>query len=139
MVHQDLVRGLQMPHQGRPGMTARQVLRVMLIKQMTQLSYQDPLKPLDNQEFIAQMAQFTSLDQTRQLNDKLAQLLSTQSSLQSVGLIGKTAEFKLESGETLAGTVTALSFAGETPELTITASGGQTISGLSLSQIVSVR
>lgn len=106
---------------------------------VTQLSYQDPLKPLDNQEFIAQMAQFTSLDQTRQLNDKLAQLLSTQSSLQSVGLIGKTAEFKLESGETLAGTVTALSFAGETPELTITASGGQTISGLSLSQIVSVR
>ncbi len=106
---------------------------------VTQLSYQDPLKPMDNQEFIAQMAQFTSLDQTRQLNDKLAQLLSTQSSLQSVGLIGKTAEFKLESGETLAGTVTALSFAGETPELTITASGGQTISGLSLSQIVSVR
>lgn len=106
---------------------------------VTQLSYQDPLKPLDNQAFISQMAQFTSLDQTRQLNDKLAQLLSTQSSLQSVGLIGKTVEFNLASGGTLAGKVTALSFAGATPELTITTGAGQTISGLSLSQITSVR
>ena len=38
---------------------------------VTQLSYQDPLKPIDNQEFIAQLAQFTSLDQTRQVNERI--------------------------------------------------------------------
>ena len=32
----------------------------------TQLTYQDPLKPLDNQEFMAQIAQFTTLQQTQQ-------------------------------------------------------------------------
>lgn len=39
LVLQDLLRGLSMPHQGRPGMSARQVLRVLLVKQLTQLSY----------------------------------------------------------------------------------------------------
>ena len=32
---------------------------------VTQLSFQDPLKPIDNQAFIAQIAQFTALEQSR--------------------------------------------------------------------------
>jgi len=36
----------------------------------SQLTNQDPMKPMDNTEFMAQLAQFTSLEQTRQLNDK---------------------------------------------------------------------
>ena len=32
---------------------------------LTQLSWQDPLKPMDNQTFMAQMAQFTALEQTQ--------------------------------------------------------------------------
>ena len=35
---------------------------------MTQLRYQDPLNPMDDREFIAQMAQFSSLEQMQQLN-----------------------------------------------------------------------
>lgn len=34
---------------------------------VTQLKYQDPLKPLDNQAFIAQTAQFSQLSQTTEL------------------------------------------------------------------------
>ena len=45
---------------------------------VTQLSYQDPLKPIDNQEFIAQLAQFTSLDQARQHNERIDSLLAIQ-------------------------------------------------------------
>lgn len=51
---------------------------------LTQLTYQDPLKPMDNQQFMAQMAQFTSLEQTQQLNQKMATLISNQAALQSV-------------------------------------------------------
>ncbi|MEW9124834.1 MAG: flagellar hook capping FlgD N-terminal domain-containing protein [Thermotaleaceae bacterium] len=35
---------------------------------VTQLRYQDPLNPVDDKEFIAQMAQFTSLEQMQNLN-----------------------------------------------------------------------
>jgi len=105
---------------------------------LTQLTYQDPLKPMDNQEFMAQIAQFTSLEQTQQINTKLDTLLSSQSSLQSVGLIGKTVEVKTQSG-TAVGTVSSLSLASGSPQLTITTTSGTTLSGISLSQINTIR
>lgn len=104
---------------------------------MTQLTYQDPLKPMDNQEFMAQMAQFTTLEQTQQLNNKIETLINNQSALQSVGLIGRTVDV-LVSGVTQTGTVTALSLSGQSPSITVNTSGGA-ISNLSLSQIIAVR
>lgn len=105
---------------------------------LTQLTYQDPLKPMDNQEFMAQIAQFTSLEQTQQINTKLDTMLSSQSSLQSVGLIGKTVEVSTQSGTTV-GTVSSLSIASGSPQLTITTTAGATLPGISLSQIQTIR
>lgn len=105
---------------------------------LTQLNYQDPMKPMDNQQFMAQLAQFTSLEQTQQLNTKIDQLISTQAALQSVGLIGRTVDITVSSG-TVTGTVKALSLSGDSPQLTVLSSTGQTLSGISLSQIAAVR
>lgn len=41
---------------------------------ITQLRNQDPLKPMDNTEFIAQMAQFSALEQMQQLNQGFSQM-----------------------------------------------------------------
>lgn len=38
---------------------------------LTQLQYQDPLEPMDNQESIAQMAQFSALEQMQNLNSNM--------------------------------------------------------------------
>ncbi|OWQ46380.1 flagellar hook capping protein [Roseateles noduli] len=105
---------------------------------LTQLTFQDPLKPMDNQEFMAQMAQFTSLEQTQQLNGKLDALLSTQAALQSVGLIGRTVDVTTETG-TVTGTVASLSLAGDSPSISVRTSAGATLSNLSLNQISAVR
>ena len=42
----------------------------------TQLANQDPLDPMDDREFIAQLAQFSSLEQMNNLNDKTADMIN---------------------------------------------------------------
>lgn len=115
------------------GIGVQDFLKILL----TQLSFQDPLKPMDNQQFMAQMAQFTTLQQTQELNSKIDALLSTQASLQSVGLLGRSVEITTDGGS-VSGTVTALSFAGSAPTLTVLTSAGATLANVSLSQVVSV-
>jgi len=105
---------------------------------LTQLSFQDPLKPLDNQEFIAQMAQFTNLEQTRQLNDRLDSLLTVQSASQSIGLIGKTVEVRTASGSTI-GAVTTVTFQAGSPALTVKTESGEFLTNVNLSQVFLVR
>ena len=105
---------------------------------LTQLTYQDPLKPMDNQQFMAQMAQFTSLEQTQQLNNKIATLITNQAALQSVGLIGKTVDITTASGS-VTGTVSALSLSGDSPLITVRTTAGATMTNISLSQLASVR
>jgi flagellar basal-body rod modification protein FlgD len=105
---------------------------------LTQLNYQDPLKPMDNQEFMAQMAQFTALEQSQRLNDKLDQLITNQAALQSVGLIGRTVDITGNHGN-VTGTVTSLSLQGEAPAISVSTSTGTSLTGISLSQITAVR
>ncbi len=45
---------------------------------ITQLKQQDPLSPVQNTEFIAQMAQLTSLEQLQELNKNINQLVELQ-------------------------------------------------------------
>jgi flagellar basal-body rod modification protein FlgD len=65
-------------------------------------------------------------------------MLTTQASLQSIGLLGRTVEINSGTGA-IVGTVTALSLATDTPQLTLTPTNGAPITGISLSQITSVR
>ena len=104
----------------------------------TQLSFQDPLKPLDNQQFMPQMAQFAALEQTRTMNDNLESLLAVQSAAQSIGLIGRTVEVATESGSVL-GQVSSLRFNNGQPLITVKTSSGQFLTDLSLGNIMVVR
>ncbi len=64
---------------------------------LTQLQSQDPLKPLDNQEFAAQLATFNSLDQLMSINKKLDSTQGVQlhlSQLEATALIGKDVQAK---------------------------------------------
>ena len=43
-----------------------------------QLKHQDPLAPQDGTQFVAQLAQFNSLEQLISINDRLGQLVTTK-------------------------------------------------------------
>lgn len=104
----------------------------------SQLNNQDPLKPVDNQEFVAQIAQFATLEQSRQLNANIEQLLSVQSSMQSVGLLGKNVDVS-QNGMLVSGRVTALDVSTGAPLLTITTTAGDFQNNISPSQLISIR
>jgi flagellar basal-body rod modification protein FlgD len=115
-------------------LTQQDFLKVLL----TQLTYQDPMKPMDNQQFMAQLAQFSTLQQTQQLNTNIETLIGNQSALQSVGLIGRTVDITTDSG-TATGTVTQLALSGTSPIMTVKTSSGALLSNIGLSQIQNIR
>jgi flagellar basal-body rod modification protein FlgD len=59
---------------------------------ITQLQNQDPLSPMDNSQFLSQMAQFSSLEQMQNLNQSFDQsmvLSQTLNNTSAAGLIGR--------------------------------------------------
>src|SRR6185436_11841697 len=118
------------------GVSQMDFLRILA----TQLSFQDPMKPIDNQEFIAQLAQFTTLEQTRQLTDRLEALLGVQASTQSVALIGKTVEVSTGTGAgTATGTVTTVRFNAGQPLLSLKLADGSFLTDVNPSSVTLVR
>jgi flagellar basal-body rod modification protein FlgD len=105
---------------------------------LTQLQFQDPMKPMDNQEFMAQMAQFTTLEMSRQQNDKTETLLTIQSATQALSLIGKTVEVRTDAGAQV-GSVTAVAFQNGSPVMTVKTASGAYLTDVRLSQVALVR
>lgn len=107
---------------------------------LTQLNFQDPMEPVDNREFLAQIAQFSALEQARQTGESISDIVTLNSTSQSVSLLNKYVEVLTVSG-TASGTVSAIRFSSEGPLLTITPSvtGGGVLTDVKLSQINLVR
>lgn len=117
---------------GASTLTLQDFLQVLT----TQLTYQDPLKPLDNQQFMAQIAQFTTLEQTQQMTANLQSLAANQAAQQSVGLLGQHV-YLVGSADTSPSQVTEVSLSGGTPTFTVT-NGTTSTPGVTLSQIARV-
>jgi flagellar basal-body rod modification protein FlgD len=105
---------------------------------LTQLTYQDPLKPIDNFEFVSQLAQFSQIQQGQVMSDRLLQLVSAQSTLRATSLLGKTVEIAA-GNVTLTGKVEAVSFQNGDPRLTIRTANDQLITNQALSAISQIR
>lgn len=65
---------------------------------VAQLRAQDPLEPVKDQEFTAQLAQFSMLDGIEKLNANFGDLLAMQQLTQGAGLLGKSVIYTLSDG-----------------------------------------
>ena len=105
---------------------------------LAQLSFQDPLEPMDNSEFLAQLAQFSSIAQMSENGDFLESIAYINSASQGASLLGKNIEVRIQSG-TVNGTVSAVKFTQEGLRLSITRSDdGSTLDNIRYAQILQV-
>jgi len=105
---------------------------------LTQLNAQDPLKPMDNTAFVAQLAQFSQLAQTQELSANINQLLAVQTAVQSVSLLGHTVSVA-SGGNVATGSVTDISVSGNAPVLTVHPASGTDLTGVALKQVFDIR
>jgi flagellar basal-body rod modification protein FlgD len=116
------------------GLSFEALLKIVL----TQLTYQDPLKPMDNFQFVSQLAQFSQIQQSQEMVESLAVLARAQATNQAAGLLGKAVDVSAGAG-TLSGHVVAVSFESGAPTLTIQTDEGQTVSSLPLASVSQIR
>ena len=105
---------------------------------LAQLQFQDPLEPVDNREFLAQLAQFSNLEQSRQLSMNSEALLTMTSASQALTLLNRKVEVSQAGGTTVSGTVTAIQFTATGPDLTVDVNGS-VLTGIRLPQVSLVR
>lgn len=87
---------------------------------VTQLRYQNPLKPMDNSEFIAQMAQFSSLEQMQNLNAGFNSLFGLKQLTAGSRLIGRTIEGRdSKTGKPVTGIVSAVKVEDDVTKLVV--------------------
>ena len=75
---------------------------------MAQLQNQDPMKPMDDTQMIAQMAQFSALEASQQLNATMQTSNNMQTVLQAGALIGKYIQANQADGTSTTGAVTSV-------------------------------
>jgi len=91
---------------------------------MKQLAYQDPLSPMEDKEFIAQMAQFSSLEQmtamsqsftklSHSLSSDFARIAQLISGTEAASALGKTVELAIGDGKAIQGVVRSVTRGGD--------------------------
>ena len=77
-----------------------------------QLTNQDPLEPMDNQDFLGQLAQLNTLQSTAALTETLNALLLQQTLASGASLLGKVVRGTSETGQEVTNVVNAVTSEG---------------------------
>jgi flagellar basal-body rod modification protein FlgD len=98
---------------------------------MDQLQNQDPLNPSDPTQYMAELANFSSLEQQTQIAGSTAAAATAQTTSSALGLLGHTVSYQDSNGVTQSGVVSKVEFTSSGPALTI-----GTTPGISLGSVM---
>jgi len=86
---------------------------------VAQLQYQDPSNPTDSSQFMAQTAQFTSVEKITELASLTQKVLDASNQQTGSSLVGKSVTYTDVSGASRTGTVTGCTIGSQVPNLTV--------------------
>lgn len=84
---------------------------------ITQLQHQDPTSPMEDKDFIAQMAQFSSLEQIRNMSQNFQKLSGLLASSEAAQMLGRSVEVR--DGENLVRGVVDKVIRGDMPMVSV--------------------
>lgn len=84
---------------------------------ITQMQNQDPTEPMENTQFIAQMAQFSSLEQMTNMSNSFQKMANYITETTATSALGKTVELNV--GDTTVTGVVQGATRGENPEVIV--------------------
>ncbi len=84
---------------------------------ITQLSNQDPTSPMEDTEFISQMAQFSSLEQMTNMSNSFTKMASFLNSSEAASTLGKTVELNI--GDTTTTGIVEGATRGDNPQILV--------------------
>jgi flagellar basal-body rod modification protein FlgD len=95
----------QVSRSDKKGLLGQDAFMQLLVAQM---QHQDPLAPTDSGQMMAQLAQFTSVEQLNNVATSMQSLHTGQTFQASVALIGKTVSYKAADGSLTSDVVTGV-------------------------------
>jgi len=105
---------------------------------ITQFSTQDPLNPVTDTAFIAQMAEFTALENAKETQVQITQMRQHNANQEAISMIGTSVDYiEGEDGETKSGTVSKVLIEEEGPKLVL--AGMKDYEAISVDKVTSVR
>ena len=84
-----------------------------------QFQSQDPMKPMEDTAFIAQMAQFSALEQSSSMAGDMAAMRADQQRVAANSYLGHRVTVTTADGKTATGDVTAVDASGSAPKLLV--------------------
>jgi flagellar basal-body rod modification protein FlgD len=103
-------------NEGKPAQTTLgqdDFLKILI----TQLQHQDPTSPMEDKDFIAQMAQFSSLEQIRNMSQNFQKLSGLLASSEAAQMLGRSVEVR--DGENLVRGVVEKVIRGDMPMVSV--------------------
>lgn len=123
--------GLQQPSSAGMGIGSNLSSGDFLSLLTTEMQNQDPMKPVDDTQSMAQLAQFSALSATEELNKSFQSFQSNFGVMQSASLIGKTVTVSTPdatgNSSNVTGTVSSIAVQNGQPFFTMNGSNGKPI------------
>jgi flagellar basal-body rod modification protein FlgD len=86
---------------------------------VTQMTSQDPMNPINNQDMLSQMVQFSTLNANTTMQTTLGQLQQSQNLVQATALLGREVTLQVDSSTTAQGVVSGVDTSLSTPQIVV--------------------